>query len=163
MLGPSWSGLSPFQPHRLPPVKLVSSHIAYSHPLFLSCSGFLLSFCTWDSFWQTLLVTNSKFTLPSLFTYRFLEIPPSQGKALVLVWRWAYNPVLANYLEEFWLWNIRKGFPFVIRGRYASKNSQPHGDGLETWTCCRAVGGRKGVPPGTQASYSLCTNDRNTT
>lgn len=68
-----------------------------------------------------------------------------------------------GHLTFFWLiickrkslWNMWKGFPFLVRGRYASQNSQPCAPLAfcpRNWTCCRPVREKKGMLAGTQTS-----------
>lgn len=106
-----------------------------SHPLFLSCSGFLVSLCTCYSLclehcsllWQNLFVTYSKFTLSFPFAYRILEILGLRESAFK---PWSRG----GSITQFWLiictrkshWNVWKDFSYLLRGRHASENSQPH-------------------------------------
>lgn len=103
MHGPSWSGLSPFQPHLLPSVKLVSSP---TEPLLTPCYCHVLVFCL---VFAHGIPSGRPCGLPtqnSLFFSFYLQIPRN---SLGLRGGRPESYSGGGHISQFWLRNIEKG------------------------------------------------------
>lgn len=134
------------------------------HPSFLSCSGFLPSLCTCNSWPRTLFSTLADavaylLKVYSSFCHRTLDILGLREGGPKT---WSRGGHITHFCVIICtrksLWNHCKNFPYLLRGRYVRKNSHPYAClafteiDCETLTCCRPLEERKRILTRTQIS-----------